>query len=173
MPGPFAGGLSVPQISAPRSSSDIRSVPMRCIRYLRRLNPARARYCSGRRGGSAISRRAIDGIPPPSEARQQAFSQSNQSRAPSCLEAARSRPITLGIGSPPPPGPLFGAPASSRLSTARNPRKTANGQATRFPAPRQLHPMSLHRLRTASPIRATISLSIAAGVAKFSRANPA
>jgi hypothetical protein len=30
-----------------------------------------------------------------------------------------------------------------------------------------------HRLRTASPIRVTISLSIAAGVAKLSRANPA
>ncbi len=30
-----------------------------------------------------------------------------------------------------------------------------------------------HRLLTASPIRVTISLSIAAGVAKFSRANPA
>jgi hypothetical protein len=30
-----------------------------------------------------------------------------------------------------------------------------------------------HRLCTVSPIRVTISLSIAAGVAKFSRANPA
>jgi hypothetical protein len=32
---------------------------------------------------------------------------------------------------------------------------------------------SLHRLRPAFPIRVTISLSIAAGVAKFSRTNPA
>src|SRR5215471_13284377 len=45
--------------------------------------------------------------------------------------------------------------------------------ATGRPASRQLHLMSPHRLRTASPIRVTISLSIAAGVAKFSRANPA
>jgi hypothetical protein len=45
--------------------------------------------------------------------------------------------------------------------------------ATGRPASRQLHLMSPHRVRTASPIRVTISLSIAAGVAKFSRANPA
>lgn len=32
---------------------------------------------------------------------------------------------------------------------------------------------ALFRLRAASPIRATSSLSIGAGVAKFSRANPA
>ena len=46
-------------------------------------------------------------------------------------------------------------------------------RTTGRPASRQPHLMSFHRLRTASPIRVTISLSIAAGVAKFSRANPA
>ena len=50
---------------------------------------------------------------------------------------------------------------------------TTLNAAAEWPASRQLQLMSLHRLRTASPIRATISLSIADGVAKFSRANPA
>src|SRR5262249_37195998 len=49
---------------------------------------------------------------------------------------------------------------------------TRSNAAAGRPASRQLHLISLHRLRTASPIRVTISLSIAGGVAKFSRANP-
>jgi hypothetical protein len=61
-----------------------------------------------------------------------------------------------------------------RLSGKKNPTVrdfiTISGRGTvKEPASRQLH----HRLRTASAIRVTISLSIATGVAKFSRANPA
>jgi hypothetical protein len=70
------------------------------------------------------------------------------------------------------PGPLATTVKLGRASGALVLCMTLNA-ATGRPASRQLHLMSLHRLRTASPIRVTISLSIAAGVAKFSRANPA
>jgi hypothetical protein len=67
-------------------------------------------------------------------------------------------------------GPLATTVKLGRASAALVLCTTLNA-ATGRPASRQLHLMSLHRLRTASPIRVTISLRIAAGVAKFSRTN--